>query len=653
MATKSPVGGIAAITGGQDLFRRRALQATIQTQEKGGWRIEHVEGSKTSDLRACLSAGGGFFENNHVLVVVENPDKADLSIFEQHLAEGDPDVMLLLYYPKDPKKTSKFGKFLTKLGRFHRDYPELTKSWEAEEAAVKFCVEEARRHEKVLDPTHATLIVERAGSNLGVLSFEILKMSLLANVEGSSTLTPQIIGGGLAQLMEASLKPLIEALAVKNKAKLCKVLTRIQKTSKEDPTLKVCRWLGYSALEWLSAIDLRDKGVTADEAAVRLNLNPYYYKNHVLSKIRSWKMPEISSLVRALAESERAVFNGYLNPWVGLEARLLQVLEGQVIGHSPSPVTPLIFFPVASAPLGAPVVSSVSPVVSTPPSISAPLTMLEVMSAAETTPPKIPIPVQMKDFKFDPADPFLSASSDPRQFLAPQFPIPFIVPPDVWQRCCDFKDQVLELRRKSYEGRGDGGNVSPRDLVGGKAAEVILAGLLQHLGFPKCDPSFAVQLDPTYDPDLQYSKDSGFPDVHVKASGMPDFTGGTFQFLGNTDYVFRPIKGTKTELREHYVTHTEASGESWEFHPGKSVLGELVALLKYTQIPSLIRDYNPQKPPLIHFYAMFPFHYLFDHPLLQPRLDRNPTKLAFYYETLMYFQGRSTQVYIPGRGLVG
>jgi DNA polymerase III delta subunit len=636
---------VVAITGSQDLLRRRALRTTILTQEKGGWRIDQVDGSNTNALRNATSVGGGFFDSNRVLVIVANPEKANLDVLEQHLTEGDPECVLLLDYPKDPKETSKFGKFLAKLGKSHRHYPAPAKTWQAEELAVKFCVEEAQRLGKTLGLDHASIIVDRAGSDLGVLSFEILKMSMLAEAEGTTVLTAQIIGGGLAPLIGVSLNPLTDALAAKNKVKLCKILARIKKTTKGDPTIQVCRWLGKSALDWLMAIDLRDKGVSAEEAAEQLSLNVYFYKNQILPKVRTWTLFEATQLVKALADSERAVLNGHINPWVCMTARLLRVCDGTRTDNSPL-VVALPYREAPPVPMAAPVAQAI-PVTET-----TLLDSLESMTAKEEVRPRKPSPVRVEDFKFDPTDTFLSATSDPRQFLAPQFPIPFLVPPDVWQQCCDFKDQVLEKRRSTYEGRGDGGNVSPRDLVGGKAAEVILAQLLQHLGFPKLDPCFSVQSNPTWAPDLQYSKISEFPDVHVKASGMPDFTGGTFQFLKGTDEVFLPSKGTKTELREYYATHMDTSGVSWEYHPGTSVLGELVALLKYTQIPSLIQDYNPRKPPLVIFYALFPFHYLFDHPLMQPRLDRNPTKLAFYYETLLYFLGRSTQVYIPGRGLV-
>ena len=48
-------------------------------------------------------------------------------------------------------------------------------------------------------------------------------------------------------------------------------------------------------------------------------------------------------------------------------------------------------------------------------------------------------------------------------------------------------------------------------------------------------------------------------------------------------------------------------------------------------------------------YAVFPFRYLFDYPLLQKRMDGNPGKLAFYYENLLYFQGQSEYIWDPSK----
>lgn len=322
MAAKQSLPTVVAITGNQDLLRCRALRSTIQAQERGGWRISWVDGEKTGELRAAVSSAGGFFENNRVLVIVENPNKVNLDVLEQHLTEGDPDIVLLLYYEDNPKENTRFSKFLTKLGKAHRHYP-VPKEWQAEEVAAKFCVDEAQRNGKTLTMELAPKIVERVGMDLGVLSFEILKMSLLASAEGATALTPAIIAGGIAPLLEASLRPLVDALAAKNKVQLCKVLTRIRKTTKKDPTIHVCRWLGTTATSWLMTISLRDKGMNADDAANLLKLNPYFYKNQVLPKVRYWTLSEVSGLIKALAKSERAVFNGHISPWVGLSARLL------------------------------------------------------------------------------------------------------------------------------------------------------------------------------------------------------------------------------------------------------------------------------------------------------------------------------------------
>jgi len=326
MAEKKPVT-ITAISGSQGLLQRRAVAEAIKVQKKAGWRIDYVDGSSKSDLRAALSQAGLLFDDEtQILVVVSKPEKADLTLLQEHLDDGDEGIVLLLDYADDPKGNTKFGKWLKKLpANLHRNYPAApaSKPWEAEAQAVEFCVTEVKRYKKKLSERLARALVTRCGSDFGVLSFELMKMCLLADLDGVDELTGAQIKPMMAPMMEASLSPITEALSTKKAVGVSRALTRVKNTHKGDPTMAVCGWLGRTAVRWLGAIEVRDR--SPDEAADMLRENPWFYKNKLLPQVRGWKREEVVRLLKVIGESQRAVLSGHVAPWTGLTARLLAI----------------------------------------------------------------------------------------------------------------------------------------------------------------------------------------------------------------------------------------------------------------------------------------------------------------------------------------
>lgn len=323
MAKKKPIT-LTAISGSQGLLRRRALQEAIRIQKAAGWRVEQVDGANKIELWGAMAQGGIMFEDNQVLVVVSNPEKADLQLLQDHMDDGEESIVLLLHYEDDPKGNTKFGKWLKSLSPgVHRSFPAPpdSKPWEAEALAIGFCVDEAKRLGKVLSEGLAKAIVTRCGSDLGVLSFELMKMCILADLDGVADLTAAQIKPVMAPLLEASLMPIIESLSVKSAVGLSRALERVRATHKGDPTMSVCGMVGKTALRWLGAVELR--GRSPEEAADMLRENPWFFKNKLLSQVQSWKREEVVRLLKVIGESQRGVLSGHLSPWTGLTARLL------------------------------------------------------------------------------------------------------------------------------------------------------------------------------------------------------------------------------------------------------------------------------------------------------------------------------------------
>ena len=325
MAKREP--NVLIVTGDDGFNRRRLIKEIIADSVGRGWRTDRVDASVPAQLDAALGSGGMFLQEAvKTLIVVDNPHKVDPDVYKEHAGDKDADAVLLLHYEGTPKGNTKFGKFVATQKANLREC-KAPQVWDAPGIAATFCVDEAKGYGLTLSQTLAEAIVERAGMDLGVLSYEILKLAMIADADGATTITIEGVQQSLAVLLEAQMQPVINALSDRNPKRLCLALDRLHRTTKGDVTVPLCRVVGGTALRWFSAADLRDQGKSPDEAALLLGMKPWYYLNKFLPQVNRWPRRDVLGLIRALAHSERSVLSGAVNPWVGLVGRLLSVCQ--------------------------------------------------------------------------------------------------------------------------------------------------------------------------------------------------------------------------------------------------------------------------------------------------------------------------------------
>jgi DNA polymerase III delta subunit len=310
---------VGMVSGSQTVLRLRWLRSYVQQSEKNGISVEWVDAENPGELESAID-GNPFMDEGKKLVVVENPHKGDLELYKAHQKATDADAMLLLHYDGDPKGNTKFGKWAKELGKAHGSFPKPS-DWKAPEEAAEFAVEEAKLHGKTLEPNMAVALVRLVGADFGVVAFEILKMSVLADSRGSKVIGKDEIRDGRAELTQADVGPIIEALRRRQKQGLLKALTRIKERSKDDPTMYVARTVGAEALRWLQAASL--DALPPKQAAQQLGINPWFFENKVLPVAKAWGVPRLTKLIKALAQAERGVFDGHISPWIGLNCLLL------------------------------------------------------------------------------------------------------------------------------------------------------------------------------------------------------------------------------------------------------------------------------------------------------------------------------------------
>jgi len=207
-----------------------------------------------------------------------------------------------------------------------RSFP-LPAFYKLEEHASGFCVEEAKSRGKSLDPSLASALVRKVGTDLGILSFEIQKASLYA--ADSEKILPEHLRVTIAALVETDGSAISEALAAMNAKALLSEMDRFRKSKGADPTIELCgRVLSPTILRWLQAAHLHASGLSPSAAAGSVGSNPWFWEKIVLPAALRWKVAGCSRLLQVIASAQEATFRGSVSPWNLLESGLIRSFPG-------------------------------------------------------------------------------------------------------------------------------------------------------------------------------------------------------------------------------------------------------------------------------------------------------------------------------------
>jgi DNA polymerase III delta subunit len=310
------------ISGSEGFLRRRFLQDVVKEALAADRVIDYIDAGRAGSLESLLSTGEMFA--SPTLVLVRNPEKVNLDVVKAHNGAGDNTYLLVFHIEGNPDGRTKFGKFVKSLDKQHRSFPSPP-SWKADEIAVEFCVEEAKRRNKGMSMKTSQALVSVVGSDLGILFYEILKAATYAESQGSTEIDFAHVKGTFASLSQAEVFPVVRALGELNLERVLRNLKRVKDTSRTDPTMKVCRVVGASVLRWLAAITLHEQGYSDDEAASMMGQkSKWFYQTKILAPAQAWGQKNLMRLVHAIALSERALLSGQVDPWTGLETRIVR-----------------------------------------------------------------------------------------------------------------------------------------------------------------------------------------------------------------------------------------------------------------------------------------------------------------------------------------
>lgn len=301
------------LSGSEHYLRRRQLDLALRTAYAKQWDVVFVSGAESDAVKGSL-AEPGFMAAQSSLVVVDNPEKLETDIVEAHVKDKQSSVMLLLHHVGKPRAGSAFATLAKKYAKRHKTF-ESPPLYKQQEYAVDFCVEEAKQQGIGFDRRLANALVTLAGTDLGVLHYEVFKICILAQEEGFDQITATTLKDGMASLSEASAFQLLEALEQKNIKKVCATLERIKNTYSGDPTIRLCGFLWKFVLQWLVVADLRQRGVSDKDTSDQMGVTLWFYRNRLFPPAKVWGSGSLKKMAIGLAGTERAVKSGVISPW--------------------------------------------------------------------------------------------------------------------------------------------------------------------------------------------------------------------------------------------------------------------------------------------------------------------------------------------------
>lgn len=305
----SKIPYVVPVAGSDDFLVRRYVKEWIAYLESQGYLTTH---SLPGDLGSELSSAGLTTQKRHF--VLESPDIKEDG--EALFPEMKGIVVTLVFGDKIPKKWEDL------LKPYKSNIFEDVPPYKQGERALAFLEHEIERMGLTMPIELQKALIIKAGTDRGVLAFEVWKVALLASP--STHITEEILAGSIAKLLDAEIEPFVEALKRKNNQKIFRSLTHISETAPSDPTIKICRYVMEMFIPIIQATSCLKAGFSDDDAAQACKTNPWVYKNKVKPVAQFLGEERCISLANLFAETERDVKRGAQRPLVLLESRLLQ-----------------------------------------------------------------------------------------------------------------------------------------------------------------------------------------------------------------------------------------------------------------------------------------------------------------------------------------
>ena len=299
------------VGGNHQFLRTRFVRKVIQAEVLKGRRLFPLDGSDSQiDLNIEQVFSTSTLFNQKMLIHISDADQVKNLSFLEHTSE---DIIVLLESKKKTKPKSKKTK--TASVKMFNEPP----FYKVEGHAIDFLMDEVASRGFSLDPTLAKKIVQAVGKDLGILTFEALKM---CSMSSSEDITVGVVKATLAPIAEIGPDQIIHSLETKDLNRLLRSMRKYRGHQKYDPTILLCgRYLSPLFFKWLQA---SSSPYLAKETAEKVGSSSWYWKNKIVPPSKRWGTEGILELIQGVSEVQGSVRRGIFSPWTLLETHLVK-----------------------------------------------------------------------------------------------------------------------------------------------------------------------------------------------------------------------------------------------------------------------------------------------------------------------------------------
>lgn len=328
---------VTVVGGDHDYLRHRWVSICLKDASKSGYRVVEVHDS--SDLQAILA--GSVFFTDKVLGLVRsagakkprkkkgaNAEEAtegwsseDVAVILDHHKTGSHDVSLVVVHPGEMTANSLAGLLVESMPKSSVKVFHAPKPWEEKEQATKFLIMEMTRRGKRIDSALAENIINRCGTDLGLVSFEAQKFCVFLDADGRDDLTAQDASQLVSSLGGGDWEMLRAAVACRDGVGALRAWTDLRERSQGSMVPIAQAVLLPAVTSWAHAASLSDQGFSPEEAAEVIGMHPYRFRSSVLPAASAWGTIRLIKFLKALSEVNPR--RGFLNPDLALEAILM------------------------------------------------------------------------------------------------------------------------------------------------------------------------------------------------------------------------------------------------------------------------------------------------------------------------------------------
>ena len=324
MSWKNPPP-VVIIGGSEHYLREREIRNAVLHSARAGQSI--VWADSDNEVVDALTMASTFGDSS--LIIVPAKEVSDETV-QQQLDEQAPKTCILLTHVGfyDEKRLPVIEKIHSSF-RIRHLLP--SKKRDKEKFALAFVKAESKRlmgGRKAIDTSLAEAVVRAAGTDVGTLAHELLKITLLAKARGASELSVEHVREMIRATSEIDIDPLRQALRARNGPRVAREMDRIRRNAGDvrKALMFILRGKGSAsdlAIRWLRAALLLEKGASLPEMADRFSLPDWMVERDLIPGARRWGAPRLRELISNLARADRAIQLGAPSPWLACESALL------------------------------------------------------------------------------------------------------------------------------------------------------------------------------------------------------------------------------------------------------------------------------------------------------------------------------------------